>query len=140
MADEDVVRLLAGVPLFSGLSKKDLRRIVSGGRQLSYDKGRKIVGQGDKGLGFYLILEGQVEVRRGDKTLAKLGPGEFFGEMSLLDGRPRNADVVSTVPTRCFALLAWHFQGMVKSDPAMALKIMQEVANRLRQTDQSFSD
>ncbi len=133
MAGElEVSTALGKVPFFSGLSKKLLKTIVNSGREVSFKEGSTIVRQGGMGVGFFLILDGQVEVKKGGKVLAELSPGQFFGEMSLIDDQPRSADVVATAPTRCFGLTSWSFSGILKSNPEMAMPILQEVVKRLR--------
>ncbi len=128
--------MLGAVSLFSGLKEKQLKTIVNAGKELSYDAGRVIVKEGDMGVGFYLILDGKVEVRRGTKILSKLGAGQFFGEMALVDKQRRSADVVAMAPTKCYGLTAWGFAGLVRSQPEIALNMLRELIARLRQTDQ----
>ena len=81
-------------------------------------------------------MDGKVEVRKGAKVVSKLGTGEFFGEMALLERQPRSADVVATAPTRCYGLTAWAFTGLVKSRPEIALNMIHELSSRLRRTTQ----
>lgn len=99
-----------------------------------------MVKQGEKGLGFYLLLEGQVEVRRKGRRLATLGPGEFFGEMALFDDQPRSADVVALQPTRCLVLTKWEFWGFAMNQPRMLRGMLAEMARRLAETDRSLSE
>ena len=130
--DMSVADALAAVPMFSGLSKKLLKTLQSNGKEISFKEGAKIVEQGGMGVGFFLIVDGQVEVRKGAKVLAKLSKGQFFGEMSLIDDQPRSADVYAVKPTKCFALTTWSFSGILKSNPEMALPLLKEVVKRLR--------
>jgi CRP-like cAMP-binding protein len=83
--------------------------------------------------GFFIIAAGMVRVVRDGKTLADLGPGDFFGELSVLDGKPRNAQVISTEPTTCLALATWEFEAVVGEQPSVALAILRELAGRLRE-------
>ena len=84
------------------------------------------------GVRLYLILDGTTEARKGGKALAKRGKGQFFGEMSLIDGAPRSADVFAMAPTTCWVLSSWAFEGLVKSNPEIALVMLKEMAKRLR--------
>ena len=127
-----VADALANVPIFSGLNKKLLKTLENSGKEVSFKQGATIVEQGGMGVGFFMILEGQVEVRKGGKVLAKLSKGQFFGEMSLIDDQPRSADVVAVQPTRCYALTTWSFSGILKGNPEMALPLLKEVVKRLR--------
>jgi CRP/FNR family transcriptional regulator len=138
-AGPDAVRILADVPYFEGLSEKTLKAIADGGKILSYDPGKMIVGEGGSGVGFYLVLEGEVEVRKGSKALATLGKGQFFGEMSLIDGQPRSADVVAVSPTKCWVLVSWGFSGLLKSHPEIAMPMLKELVKRLRAAQSSPS-
>jgi CRP/FNR family transcriptional regulator, cyclic AMP receptor protein len=130
----DTVSLLATVPIFAALDDKRRRTMASSGKEQAYKQGDKIVDEGATGVGFFLILSGSTEVRKGGKVLAKLGKGQFFGEMSLIDGSPRSADVVATSPTTCWVLTSWTFEGIVKSNPEIALVMLKEMAKRLRST------
>jgi CRP/FNR family cyclic AMP-dependent transcriptional regulator len=135
-----VIEMLEEAPLWSGLSKKELKSMVSFAKERTFESGDTIVKKGEGGIGFYLILDGAVEIRSDGKTLSKLGPGEFFGEMSLLDNQPRSADVVTVQPSRVLILTAWHFRGAVSSNPKIAMKILQELVHRLRNADLSLSE
>ena len=97
----------------------------------------RIVHKGEAGVGFYLITDGTVEVRADGRVLSKLGPGEFFGEMSVLDGQPRSADVVALEPSRCLALTSWSFKSIVSEHPKIALKLLQESVRRSRMSAQT---
>jgi len=130
-----LVGLLAKVPLFSGLEEKDLIEIVAVGSEVSFAAGKTILKQGEPGLSFLLVLEGKVEVRRGGKTVASMGPGGFFGEMTVFDDKPRSADVVAVEPTRCFGITNWSFIPMLRSNPSVSIGIINELVRRLRQLE-----
>ena len=127
--------VLASVPIFSALDSKGLDAVAKAGKTQSYDAGKTIVESGATGVGFFFILEGDVEVRQRGKSLAKLGKGQFFGEMALIDGQPRTADVVAVGPTECFVLSAWSCASLIKSEPKISLGVMKELVRRLRETD-----
>ncbi len=126
---------LASVPIFSSLDAKGLDAVAKAGKTQSYDAGKTIVEAGATGVGFFFILGGEVEVRQRGRTIAKLGKGQFFGEMALIDGQPRTADVVAVGPTECFALSAWSFASLIKTEPKISLGVMKELVRRLRETD-----
>jgi len=84
------------------------------------------------GTGFFMVARGAVRVVRDGTTITRLGPGDFFGELSVLDGRPRVAQVVADEPTVCLALATWDFEAVVKEEPAVALAILRGLAGRLR--------
>ena len=103
------------------------------------DAGDGIVKEGSAGTGFHLILDGAVEVRSGGTLLAKLGLGQYFGEMSILDDGPASADVVALENSKCLVLSAAAFKTLVTQNRAVALKIFREFARRLRATDKSLT-
>ena len=134
-----IVETLQKAPLWSGLTEKELKVIARSFKELKYESGDIIVRKGEAGIGFYLVSDGSVEVRSDGKVLSKLGPGQFFGEMSILDGQPRTADVVALQPSRCLALTAWSFKSIVSNHPGMALKLLQESVRRLQMNVQVLS-
>jgi len=139
-AGSEAATMLANVPFFASLDGKRRKALASDGKDHSYKAGETIVGEGASGVGFYLILDGKVEVRRGNRLLASLGKGQFFGEMSLIDDQPRSADVIAVAPTRCWALSYWAFNSTVKANPEVALVMLKELVKRLRAADSSLID
>ena len=135
-----IVGMLQKAPLWAGLTEKELKVIARSFKELKYDSGEVIVHKGETGIGFYLIADGSVEVRSDEKVLSKLGPGQFFGEMSILDGQPRSADVVALEPSRCLALTSWSFKSIVSDHPRMALKLLQESVRRIRMNTQILGE
>lgn len=132
MAGNDAASMLGSVPFFAGLDEKKRKSLAAQGKEMSFKAGDSIVDEGTMGVGFYLVLDGKAEVRKGDKVIASLGSGQFFGEMALIDERPRSADVVATAPTKCWALTAWAFSAIVKTNPEIALVMLKEMVKRLR--------
>ncbi len=132
--------MLEKVPIFSSLTDRQLRRLARDAMERSFPEGAEVVKQGEKGVGFYLVLDGAVEVRRKGRRLANLGPGHFFGEMALFDEEPRSADVVATRPTRCLVLSRWEFWGFAMTQPQMLRGMLQEMARRLVATDRALSE
>lgn len=132
MVNRDVTQQLGKVPLFSGLSQRELEAIVRAGKQVEHKPGHVIAREGDRGIGFFLILDGEARVSRGGKGLAKLKAGDFFGEISLLDRGPRTATVTATTPIRLLGVTAWVFRGILTEHPSIAMKLLEVVAARLR--------
>jgi CRP/FNR family transcriptional regulator, cyclic AMP receptor protein len=133
----EVTQQLGKVPLFSGLTQKELGAIVSAGKEVEHRPGHVIAREGDRGVGFFLVLQGDARVSRGGKGLAKLKPGDFFGEISLLDRGPRTATVTATTQIRLLGVTAWVFRGLLAEYPSIALKLLEVVAARLRQVTKS---
>jgi len=139
-SEKALLEKLHAVPLFSGLKDKQLKSILASGKQQWYPEGRVIVGEGASGVGFYLILEGGVEVKRNGRAVAKLGSGNFFGEMSLLDSNPRSSDVVAVAPTTCLVLSGWDFQALVEAHNEIAMNLLKTLIHRLRESNKALSD
>lgn len=138
---KETSKLLQGVPLFSRFSNRELEPILKSAKERDFEPGTPIVREGDQSnIGFYLILDGQVEVKQGERTLSKLGSGQFFGEMSVLDGEPRSADVIPTTRTKCLLLTNWDIKALVKTYPSIAMKIIAELSRRLRQTNMALTE
>ena len=135
---KDDVDLLAGVPLFAGLSRRHLRRMAEHADVTSFRDRGFIVKQDQPGGTFYVVLEGEAKVLRNGRTIGTLGPGDFFGEISLLDGGPRTADVVATTPVTAIRIFKKAFDRMVVEEPGVAAKILAVVARRLRDSERSF--
>ncbi|HEY3249071.1 MAG TPA: cyclic nucleotide-binding domain-containing protein [bacterium] len=127
------VRLLRSVSLFAGLGARALGPIADRAEVIEFPAGRYIVRQGQIGTGFYLVISGRAKVLRGSDTLNTLGPGDFFGELSVLDQAPRMAHVLTEVPTTCLALASWEFTKILEKNPKVTLQILREVARRLRE-------
>lgn len=138
----DTVEFLSRTALFSGLSGDDLRSVVSTAKERSFDSGATIIRRGHEGgRGFYMLLGGAAEVRAGDTILATFGPGDYFGEMALLlDETPRTADVVATEPTRCLVVTQWDLRALITNHPEIGVRMMAELARRLRDTDRALQD
>jgi CRP-like cAMP-binding protein len=136
----DVMNLLRTVPLFSNLDDRHLKTLAQAAVDRTYNQGDLIVPQGEKGIGFYLIAEGQVRVEKAGTTVAILGPGQFFGEMALIYGATRSADVRAVGPTRCFVLFPWMFWGAVGEDPEALGVLLRETVRRLRHVEPGPED
>jgi len=117
-----------------------LKALAAWAKVLAFDRGETVVKRGDKGNGLYLILDGSAEVRRGSRTLARLGVGQFFGEMSLFDDLPRSADVVALRPSKLVAVSKWEFWGFAASEPSVVLSILAEMSRRLRAANDQLMD
>lgn len=124
---------LARVPLFSNLSARHVRRLADLSEEHRYMEGASIVREGDKGDTFFVILEGQAKVvNRAGRVVNRVYPGDFFGEISLLDGGPRTATVVAETPMVLLGLSRSALQEQLAADPAVAVKLLQYSAAMLR--------
>jgi CRP/FNR family cyclic AMP-dependent transcriptional regulator len=125
--------LIGACPLFTGLERDDLSAVAAAAIEVDFPAERVIARQGEIGTGFFLVVRGRVRVVRDGATIAHIGPGEFFGELSVLDGGPRVAQVVSDEPTTCLALASWDFERVLRDEPGVALAILRVVVARLRE-------
>jgi len=125
--------LLGACPLFRGLNADDLAVVAAAAIEVEFPADRVLARQGEIGTGFFVIAEGSVQVVRDGKVVATLGHGEFFGELSVLDGGPRIAQVIAIEPTRCLALASWDFERVLREQPGVALAVLRVVARRLRE-------
>jgi len=129
-----IVAGLKKSPLLSQLPDRHLKRLASYAKVRDIPAGTTVVKRGEKGLGFYVILDGRVQVKKGSTNLAKLGPGDFFGELALYNDRPRSADVVTIEPSTVVVLSRWEFWGFATDRPEVLKVILVEMARRLEQT------
>src|SRR6478672_3963776 len=122
--------LIGGCPLFRGIDAAGLGAIAGAAIEVDFPAERVIARQGEIGTGFFVVVDGMVRVTRDGAVVARLGPGEFFGELSVLDGGPRVAQVTAEVPTRCLALASWDFERVLREEPGIALAVLRVVAGR----------
>jgi CRP-like cAMP-binding protein len=125
--------LIGACPLFGGLVPADLQSVAAVAIEVDFPAERVIARQGEIGTGFFIVVNGRVRVVRDGTTVAHLGPGEFFGELSVLDGGPRVAQVVTDEPTVCLAIASWDFERVLREEPGVALAVLRVVAARLRE-------
>jgi CRP-like cAMP-binding protein len=136
MADTGVVERLREVPIFHGLDEKELHRIAEVGKEVTFKPGAVVAEQDGGAAGFHLILEGEVSVDVNGVERARLRSGQYFGEMSLIDGQPRSATVKAEVPTTTFALTSWQFLPLLDEYPSISRALLVELSGRLRRVEQ----
>ena len=107
---------------------------MSTGEQ-AFGPGQVIVKQGQVGNGLYIVVSGEVRIVAGDDELARLGPGEAIGELSVIDQQPRVASAVAAGDTTCLALASWDLIAMLEQEPSLAMNLLRELAGRLRRAD-----
>lgn len=124
------INRLKSLPLFESVSDEDLSKISPFVSEVSVSEGKHLVEEGDYAYEFMAIEEGTAEVRRGGQVLAELGPGDFFGEMGLIDSDRRNATVTAKTPLRLITLDRWDMKRLEKAIPSAAEKIRATVEKR----------
>lgn len=126
---------LANVKMFSSLNKKELGLIEKAADLVKIKPGTEIVTEGKIGHEFYLILSGEASVKRGRRKVATLGPGNYFGEMALLDRGPRSATIVADTDMELFVISQREFMAVLDRIPQVAHKLLVSMAARLREAD-----
>ena len=137
MNQQDKIRFLEHVPLFSKLSAGQLQKVARSVVEREYETGDEILPQGKEGIGLFIVVSGGAQAvrERDDGTqivVNTFGWGDFFGELSLLDGEARTASVFATAQTECLVLVRWEFLSTLKADPDMVPVIMREMSRRFR--------
>ncbi|HYF12085.1 MAG TPA: cyclic nucleotide-binding domain-containing protein [Actinomycetota bacterium] len=131
--------LLAQVPLFEGLPKRTLKQLADHADVVTFNERDAIVEEGHAGGTFYVVVEGEAKVVRRKRTIAHVVPGEFFGEISLLDGGPRTASVIAETPVTTIRIFKRSFDKLVAADPSVASRMLAVVARRLREAERSIA-
>ncbi len=132
ISKQEGIERLAAVPMFSELSKRDIGKLWDGVKVVKHEPGHQVVVEGRTGQGFHLVLAGEAIVLRGSKRV-RLGPGAFFGEISLIDDGPRTATVEAGDGLVTATLTAWQFKSVVKDKPAVLWKLLNHLSARLRE-------
>jgi CRP/FNR family cyclic AMP-dependent transcriptional regulator len=130
--------LLGKVWLFERCSNRELDLLQDAATEMDFPIGKELTKQGEIGRHFMVIVEGEAEVTRDGTQIAVLGPGSFFGEMSLLDGQPRTATVTTREPTRVLMITTAAFTGALTTMPSVDRKMLTVLAARLRDIEARY--
>ena len=134
------IELLRQVPLFSNCSQHELRAIAQLGTPVGAEEGAYLTENGHPGREFFLVLEGTASCRVGKKEVRRFSPGNYFGELALLHGGMRTADVVATSPMELLVLDAREFRSMLMTTPSIGVKMLARLAERLTDADAQYTD
>ncbi|HEX8919064.1 MAG TPA: cyclic nucleotide-binding domain-containing protein [Chloroflexota bacterium] len=142
---DGVEETLQKVPLFSGLNRKQVAALARGTTSRRYQPGQEIVSEGQMGLGLYCIQEGLVRITQhaasGEETPVRtMGPGESFGELSLLDNNPRSATATAVQPTTALLLDKAQFLGQLRAHPEISLPLLEVLVKWLRESDRRAAE
>jgi CRP/FNR family cyclic AMP-dependent transcriptional regulator len=132
MADAPV-DLLRRVPLFSDLDDRELRQIASSMKERTFTAGDSITQEGKGGVGFFVIADGSANVTVGGDTVRTIGAGDYFGEIGLIADIDRTATITAESDLRCYGMTSWDFRPLVESNASIAWKMLQVMAQRLRE-------
>jgi CRP/FNR family transcriptional regulator, cyclic AMP receptor protein len=125
------VDLIKAVPLFSECSRKDLQEIAGIADEIDLREGKELTKEGRPGREFFVLIEGEADVKKGSRRINELGGGDFFGEIALVTRRPRTATVVATTPVRALVITDRSFRSLLEHQPEIQGKIMSALAARL---------
>jgi CRP/FNR family transcriptional regulator, cyclic AMP receptor protein len=137
---QDVLEAIRSIPLFSDCNTKELREVARLGTPTMMSVGTTIAREGSTGRELLVVLSGEATCRSKGRKLARFGPGDFFGEMSLLDHGPRSATVVADSDMELLVLESREFRRLIEASPSIAWKVLGTMAARLRQADEALSD
>jgi CRP-like cAMP-binding protein len=125
---------LRAVPLFRGFSDEELGHVAQVTKRVEFRDGKTVANQGEMGVGFHLIIEGSADVIQDGVTIGHLQPGDYFGEISLIDGGTRSATVTTTAPTTTLSIAAWDFSRLIEHNNGMMKNLLIGLCHMLRTT------
>jgi CRP/FNR family transcriptional regulator, cyclic AMP receptor protein len=128
---------LAGVPLFAGFKARHLNKLAAETDELSFEPGQSIVMEGEPGETLFVVLTGQAKVTRGGKRVGRVLPGDFFGELSAIDGGPRSASIVAETPMEVLRLFRRTLTRMIEEEPQVALTLLDGIVRRFREINRA---
>ena len=128
------IELLKGVPLFARCSKKELAEIATIADEIDLPEGRQLTKEGGRGREFFVLLEGEADVRRKKRKVKTLGPGDFLGEIALVTRTPRTATVTTTTPVRALVVSEQNFRRLLEHTPQVQIKVLEALAERVAAT------
>ena len=139
MDQQGTIERIRSVPLFSDFGDKELQRVAAIAKEVEFPAGKVIAKQGESGVGFHMITDGEATVSVDGVEHAKLGPGSYFGEISLIDGGQRSATVSAATDLKTVSLTSWDFNVLMDQFPELARKLLIELCRRLRRVEESIS-
>jgi CRP/FNR family transcriptional regulator len=124
--------MLKKVPLFSGLDDKELKEIANSMRERKFRAGDTVTQEGAGGVGFFVVESGQADVNVGGEAKGSVGPGDYFGEIALINESPRTATLTARTDMICYGMTPWDFRPLVESNSAIAWKLLTAMAEKMR--------
>jgi CRP/FNR family transcriptional regulator, cyclic AMP receptor protein len=126
------VETLKKVPLFAGLDDKELQQIASSMRERRFRAGDTVTQEGAGGVGFFVVEEGQADVNVGGDAKGSVGPGDYFGEIALINESPRTATLTARTDMVCYGMTPWDFRPLVETNSSIAWKLLTAMAEKMR--------
>ena len=131
LGKDSKIELIRKVPLFSKLNKKGLEDVAHIADELDLPKGKMMAEEGDRGREFFVLLEGEADVTKGDRSINRLGKGDFFGEIALVTHMPRTASVTAMSDVRVLVVTERDFAGLLKRSPEISRGVAEALAERI---------
>ena len=125
---EGAADLLRRVPIFSDLDKKELERIAASMKSRTFNAGDTVTAEGQTGIGFFVINSGEAKVTVGGQERRRLGPGDYFGEVALLNESARTATITAETDLICYGMTSWEFRPLVETHGSIAWKLLQAMS------------
>lgn len=135
MATPDIAQMLSRIDLFAGLSGRQLKQLTARAKEVHHEPGQSVTSEGNVALGFHLIVEGEALVTQGGVERRRLGPGDHFGEISMIDGQRRSATVTAETPLRTITVSHATFGELLDQDPGFARTLLTVLCARLREAE-----
>jgi CRP/FNR family transcriptional regulator, cyclic AMP receptor protein len=129
------VELLERVPLFENLSSRERQSVAQSFKERTFSPGDVVASEGTGGIGFFIIDDGEAEVTVRGEVRGKLGRGDYFGEIALIDDGARTATITASTDLRCYGMTSWDFRPLVEGNAGIAWKLLQIMAKRLREAN-----
>jgi CRP/FNR family cyclic AMP-dependent transcriptional regulator len=126
------VELLQRIPLFAELEPRELERLVGSFKERTFEAGKPVATEGEGGAGFFVIESGEASVTVQGEERGRLGPGDYFGDVAMIDQGDRTATIKAESDLKCYGLTFWDFRPIVESDARIAWPLLQAMAKRLR--------
>lgn len=130
------VELIKNVPLFSDLDDRELRQVAQSMKERTFSAGDVVTEEGKGGVGFFVIDDGNAKVSVSGQERGSLGPGDYFGEIALIADIDRTATITADSDLRCYGMTFWDFRPLVENNASIAWKLLQAMAQRLKQAEQ----
>jgi CRP-like cAMP-binding protein len=128
-------QLLRKIPIFAGLDTRELESLGASFKERTFNAGDTVATEGESGAGFFVIESGEAVVGVGGEERGRLGPGDYFGDIALIDMGARTATVTADSELHCYGLTFWDFRPLVESDARIAWPLLQAMAKRLREAE-----
>lgn len=124
--------MLKKVPLFAGLDNRELQQIADSMRERRFHEGDTVTQEGAGGVGFFVVEDGQADVTVGGETKGSIGPGDYFGEIALINESPRTATITARTDMVCYGMTPWDFRPLVETNSAIAWKLLTAMAEKMK--------